>query len=82
VRTTLSLDDDVASLLEKEVRRSGSSFKAVVNRLLRLGLVAAKEQQKTPQQFVVTPRRMGLPQGESYDDVERLLEVLEGSRHS
>jgi hypothetical protein len=80
VRTTLSLDDDVASLLEKEVRRSGSPFKTVVNRLLRLGLMAAKEQ-TTPKRFVVTPRRMGLPPGESYDDVERLIEVLEGSRH-
>lgn len=80
MRTTLSLDDDVASLLEKEVRRSGSSFKAAVNRLLRLGLMAATEQ-KTPKRFVVMPRRMGLPPGESYDDVEHLLEVLEGSRH-
>ncbi len=38
MRTTLSLDDDVAQLLNKEVRRSGDSFKEVVNRFLRMGL--------------------------------------------
>jgi hypothetical protein len=80
VRTTLTLDDDVARLLEREVRRSGSSFKAVVNEFLRLGLMVSK-QPRVSKQFVVTPRRMGLPPGENYDDVEHLLEMLEGSGH-
>ena len=39
MRTTLTLDDDVASLLAKEVRRSGVSFKAAVNQFLRMGLM-------------------------------------------
>ena len=38
MRTTLSLDDDVAQLLKKEVRRTGSSFKEAVNRFLRDGI--------------------------------------------
>ena len=45
MRTTLSLDDDVARLLDKESRRSGASFKEVVNRFLRLGLMASKQPQ-------------------------------------
>jgi hypothetical protein len=34
VRTILSLDEDVATLLNKEARKSGESFKQVVNRFL------------------------------------------------
>jgi hypothetical protein len=73
------LDDDVSRLLDKETRRSGASFKEVVNRLLRLGLAASKQQAKKP--FVVAPRKMGLPAGMSYDNVEQLIEAVEGSRH-
>jgi hypothetical protein len=79
VRTTLSLDDDVARLLDKESRRSGSSFKEVVNHFLRLGLMAAKRPVKKP--FVVTPRKRALPPGLTYDNVEQLLEALEGPAH-
>ena len=76
MRTTLSLDDDVARLLEKESRRTGASFKEVVNRFLRLGLVAATRPRRKP--FVVTPRKLGLPSGLSYDNVEQLLDAIEG----
>jgi hypothetical protein len=79
VRTTLSLDDDVANLLNKEIRRSGVSFKAAVNHYLRLGLVAAK--QPARKKFVVKPLAMGLPPGLSYDNVEELIEALEGPLH-
>ncbi len=79
MRTTLSLDEDVARLLEKEARRSGASFKEVVNRLLRLGLMASRG--PTPKRFIVTPRKMGLPPGLSYDNVEQLLEAIEGVQH-
>lgn len=76
MRTTITLDDDVAILLEKETRRSGGSFKETVNNYLRLGLTMAKHPPR--KRFVVTPRRMGLPQGLSYDNVAELLEALEG----
>jgi hypothetical protein len=55
VRTTLTLDDDVASLLRQEMRRSGCSLKQAVNHFLRLGLMSAARQQSKP--FVVTPRK-------------------------
>lgn len=79
MRTTLSLDDDVARLLAKEVRRSGTSFKATVNHFLRLGLMASQRQK--PKTFTVKPRALGLPAGSSYDNVEELLERLEGAQH-
>jgi len=76
MRTTLSLDDDVAQLLNKEVRRSGASFKAVVNRFLRMGLAASKQPVRKP--FRVKPWNLGLP---PFEKVEELLEYLEGPDH-
>ena len=35
MRTTLTLDDDVASLVEADRRAHGETFRAAVNRLLR-----------------------------------------------
>jgi hypothetical protein len=35
MRTTITLDDDVAALIESERARTGESFKTAVNRLLR-----------------------------------------------
>jgi hypothetical protein len=76
VRTTLTLDDDVAALLNKEARKSGEPFKQVVNRFLRLGLAAAKQPARKP--FVVKPMNLGLP---PFEKVEELLEYLEGPDH-
>jgi hypothetical protein len=76
MRTTLTLDDDVAKMLEKEVRRTGDSFKEVVNETLRLGLAAAKQPPRKP--FVVKPWNLGLP---PFEKVEELLEYLEGPEH-
>jgi hypothetical protein len=76
MRTTLSLDDDVAQLLHKEVRRSGDSFKGVVNRFLRVGLAASKQPVRKP--FRVKPWSLGLP---PFEKVEELLEYLEGPDH-
>jgi hypothetical protein len=79
VQTTLSLDEDVAKLLRHEIRRSGASLKAVVNHFLRLGLmVSGKPERK---QFLVRPRPLGLPPGLSYDNVEDLIEAIEGPTH-
>ena len=79
MRTTLTLDDDVARLLEKETRRTGASFKEVVNRALRLGLTTSRQVQRKP--FVVTPIKMGLPPGLSYDCVQRLMDAIEEDPH-
>ena len=82
MRTTLTLEDDVAKLVEDEVRRTGGSFKGTVNRLLRLGLTAsAKPRAERP--FVVEPLALGV--GEMLDrhngKVSTLLEELEGPSH-
>lgn len=74
MRTTLTLDDDVAALLTKEVRKSGEPFKQVVNRFLRLGLAAPTQAARKP--FKVKPFNLRLPH---FTKVEELLEDLEGS---
>ena len=79
MRTTLSLDDDVARLLNQQSRKSGASFKQVVNHFLRLGLMAANHPPR--KKFVVTPRKLGLPPGLTYDNVEQLLDAVEGPAH-
>jgi hypothetical protein len=40
MRTTLTLDDDVADKLKREAERRGVSFKYIVNDALRSGLAA------------------------------------------
>ena len=79
MRTTLSLDDDVVKLLRRELRRSGASLKATVNHFLRLGLMVSGKPERKP--FVVHARPLGLAPGLSYDNVEDLIEALEGTTH-
>ena len=77
MRTTLTIDDDVAALVEHEVKRSGDSFKGTVNRLLRQGLMASREPAvATP--FVVTPFPLGIG---NCDKISELIEELEGPYH-
>ena len=80
MRTTLTIDDDIATLVEQEVKRSGDSFKGTVNRLLREGLIASRETAET-RPFEITPIAMGLKPGLSYDRIAELLEEAEGPYH-
>jgi hypothetical protein len=76
VRTTLTIDDDIAALLKKEVRKSGQPFKQIVNRFLRLGLTAPKQPLRKP--FKVKPWNLHPPAGLSFDNVHELLDALDG----
>ena len=82
MRTTLTLDDDVAAKLEAEVRRTGRSLKDVVNEAIRTGLL--RPQTATPGRagFVIRSKALGLRAGYSYDNVEELLDHAEGDRRS
>lgn len=79
MRTTLTLDEDVAKQLRVEIRRSGFSLKAAVNHFLRLGLMASGK--RAQKRFVVRPKPMRLPPGLSYDNTEEIIEALEGPLH-
>lgn len=80
MRTTLTLDEDVAAKIKGEVRRSGKSFKVVVNETLRHGLSIPAAAKKFPP-FKVKTRPLGLRPGLSYDCIGELLEIAEGSLH-
>jgi plasmid stability protein len=78
MRTTLTLDDDVAAKLRAEMRRSGKSLKDTVNEILRLGL-NSKKKRPVRERFRVRARDLGrLRPGLSLDNVSDLLEQLEG----
>ena len=48
VRTTLTLDDDLAGLLRKRARELGIPFKEAVNRTIRAGLGEAARPKRGP----------------------------------
>ena len=77
VRTTLTLDEDVAARLKSESRRSGRPFKEVVNDYLRLGLAEGRRS-KPREPFKVKARSLGVRPGLDYDNVADLLEQIEG----
>ena len=73
----MTLDDDVASKLKAEARNSGEPFKQVVNRVLRIGLNSQKTMRTLPP-FRVKTREMGLRPGFDLDNIEELLDKVEG----
>ena len=77
MRTTLTLDEDVAARLKSESRRTGRSFKDVVNDYLRRGLEGARLAEPR-KRFVVKARALGVRPGIDYDNVGDLLEQIEG----
>jgi hypothetical protein len=81
MRTTLTLDDDVAAKLRTESQRAGRPFREVVNETLRRGL---ESRRATAQRrvFKVTARDLGnLKPGLSLDNIAELVEHVEGSLH-
>jgi hypothetical protein len=79
VRTTVTLDEDVAAKLQAEARKSGRTFKEVVNEVLRRGFSARPTRGSRPP-FRVSARDLGASRG-NLDDVSALLEQVEGSLH-
>jgi len=58
MRTTVTLDADVAALLEKAMRERGISFKQAVNEAIRRGLRSSSGPSRTSW---TTPSAMGTP---------------------
>lgn len=77
-RTTLTLDDDVADGLSIAARRSGRPYREIVNEVIRRGLRRPGED--TP--FRVVASDLHRRPGVDIDDVEGLLDVLDGANRS
>ena len=77
----MTIDDDVATKLQAEMRRQRSgNFKQILNDVLRRGLLVRRELAAS-KPFRVSARRMGKMKGLNYDNVSELLEHLEGPEH-
>jgi hypothetical protein len=76
MRTTLTLDPDVAARLELEMTRSGDGMKAVVNRALRVGL-GLTDKPVHPAPFAVEPHAFGFRPGTDLDRLNQLADELE-----
>lgn len=76
MRTTVTLDDDVAALVEGERARTGESFSRTVNRLLRRSTRVAAP--ADPVSLPVLPGRPVL----DITDVSAVLAALDDERRS
>jgi hypothetical protein len=81
MRTTLTLDDDVAAKLKAESRRAGRPFKEIVNETLRNGLANRRIAVERPA-FKIVARDLGdVRPGLNLDNVAELIEQAEGPLH-
>lgn len=77
MRTTLTLDDDLAARLRERARHSGESFKNVVNAVLRRGLRQGEKPKPRLPRFVVEPKACGFRAGVDSRKLHQLLDDLE-----
>jgi hypothetical protein len=80
MRTTLTLDPDVAAKARQGAARLRKPFKEVVNSALRIGLDAVL-QPAPAKPYRTVPRPLGLRDGFSYDNIADLLVHGEGEDH-
>ena len=76
MRTTITLDDDVAALIESERARTGESFRSAVNRLVRRGALRGPSPDAPP-----LPELPGTPVID-VSDVSALLAALDDERRA
>ena len=77
MRTTLTLDDDLAQQLKELARGSDRSFKEITNEAIRRGLSVGDPPAKKPEPFRVQAKACGFKSGvdplklnQIYDDLE------------
>jgi len=81
MRTTLTLDDDVAAKLQSLARRTGQAFKDVVNETLRRGLSTSPESRRR-EPFRIRTRDLGAVRpGITLDSIADAIEHIEGPLH-
>jgi len=77
MRTTLTLDEDVAQKTKQLARILKKPFKVVLNEALRKGLDQIGKPQKR-RDYRTNPHEMGLREGLSIDNIQELLARVEG----
>lgn len=80
MRTTLTLDDDVAVKLKAAARNR--PFRVVVNEALRAGLAALEKRVPPRTRYRTRGFNLGPSLVGSLDNVEEVLSRVEGERHT
>lgn len=81
MRTTLTLDDDVAAQLEQLRARADRPYKEIVNDVLRAGLAHLDRQESRPKGPFTREVSLGRPRLPDVDDVSEALAVGEGEAY-
>ena len=81
MRTTLTLEKDVAARLDQVARRRKLPMKAVVNEALRAGLEAMEQPRRSRRPFRTSGLDLGPSLVGSLDNVEEVLARVEGEAH-
>lgn len=79
MRTTLTLDDDVAALLRQALKRRGVTLKSVVNEALRRGLLS--DDKPVRQSYRTKPVNLGRARITNLDNISEVLALAEGEFH-
>jgi hypothetical protein len=82
MRTTITLDDDVASMLARVRQEEQKPFKQVVNEILRIGLVAKKSGGRQTKVFSTPELAAGKCRYPDLDNVAEILSVAERENYS
>ena len=75
MRTTVTLDPDVAARLKEEMRKKDVSFKEALNSSIRRGLDSGRDTPRKP--YKVRPAKMGARPGVNLDKALQLAGELE-----
>ena len=81
MRTTVTLDDDVAALLRKRQKERGLAFKEALNEALREALATPVRHVGERARRPVKTYSVGRLFVEDLDDVSAIIEDLEGPQH-
>ena len=81
MRTTLTLDDDLAGLLKRRAQELGVPFKEALNRTLRAGLGEAAKAPRTRVPKTV-PHSFGFRPGIDLDKLGQLADELEAEAYA
>jgi hypothetical protein len=78
MRTTLTLDDDVAAAIERLQRKRKATLKDVVNDALRRGLRDIESTPKHRKPFRTRGIDVGKPYFDNVDNIAEVLAAIEG----
>ena len=81
MRTTLTIDEDVAAALERLRKRRDTSLKEVVNDVLRRGLREVTAPPKQPEPYRTRVAHLGPSKVGSLDKISEVLALVDGENY-